>query len=79
MPRTICPQMRGIYHNNEAAPKSPYPYLLLKNDNPNAEHWATDAYECTKSGAINPDKQCSEPRVASDFGDYLLCVATFLL
>ena len=77
MTRTICPQVKGLYHNNNAPAK--YPYLLIKHDNPNMEYWAIDAYECTKGGVINPDKQCAEPHVASDFGDYYPCIAIFLI
>lgn len=79
MPRTICPQVRGIYHNNEAPAKYPYPYLIIKNDNPNSEYWAIDAYECNKAGEINPAKQCPEPHVATDFGDYVHGIAIFLI
>ncbi len=71
MTRTVCPQVKGLYWNNEASKGYAYPYLLIPNSNPNAEYWAIDAYECRKSGDINPDKKCPEPHVASDFGKYI--------
>jgi hypothetical protein len=77
MTRTICPQVKGLYYNNNAPAK--YPYLLIPNDNPNMEYWAVDAFECNKAGVINPDKQTPEPHVASDFGDYYPSIAIFLI
>ena len=72
MPRTICPQMSGIYRNNKVADHYPFQYLFLPENNPDSEYWAIDAYECKKFGDINPDKKCPEPHVASDFGKYVL-------
>ena len=70
MPRTICPQMSGIYRNNGVNDNYPFQYLFLPENNPNSEYWAIDAYECKKFGEINPDKKCPEPHVASDFGEF---------
>ena len=69
MPRTICPQVKGIYHNREAPDGYAYPYLYIPENNPDTEYWAIDAYECKKFGELNPEKQCPEPHLASDFGD----------
>jgi hypothetical protein len=69
MPRTICPQVKGIYWNNEAPNGYAYPYLYIPENNPNAEYWVIDAYECKKNGELNPTKQTPEPHIASDFGD----------
>jgi hypothetical protein len=68
--RTICPQMRGIYHNHGVITSRKHRYLLLPYNNPNSEYWAIDAYECNRRGEINPEKKCPEPDVASDFGNY---------
>jgi hypothetical protein len=69
MPRTICPQVKGIYWNNNAPNGYAYSYLYIPANHPNAEYWAIDAYECKKHGDINPTKQTPEPHIASDFGD----------
>ena len=69
MPRTICPQVAGIYRNREAPDGYAYPYLFIPDNHPDAEYWAIDAYECKKHRDINPDKQTPEPHIASDFGD----------
>ena len=69
MPRTICPQVKGLYRNNEAPNGYAYPYLFIPDNHPDAEYWAIDAYECKKFGDINPAKQTAEPHIASDFGD----------
>ena len=69
MPRTICPQVKGIYRNCEAPDGYAYPYLYIPENNPDAEYWAIDAYECKKFGELNPEKQTPEPHIASDFGD----------
>jgi hypothetical protein len=69
MPRTICPQVKGIYRNNQAPNGYAYPYLFIPESHPDAEYWAIDAFECKKHGDINPDKQTPEPHIASDFGD----------
>ena len=69
MPRTICPQVAGIYQNNEAPTDAAYGYLWIPAHHPNAEYWAIDAYECTHAGDINPAKIPPEPHLASDFGD----------
>ena len=69
MPRTICPQVKGIYWNREAPNGYAYPYLYSPENHPDAEYWAIDAYECKKHGELNPEKQTPEPHIASDFGD----------
>ena len=45
MPRTICPQVKGIYRNNKVDDHYPFQYLFL----PDSEYWAIDAYECKTS------------------------------
>jgi hypothetical protein len=69
MRRTICPQVRGIYCNNNVDADYPYQYLYIPEHHPDSEYWAIDAFECKKWGELNPAKQCPEPHVASDFGD----------
>ena len=69
MPRTICPQIKGIYRNNNASNGYAYPYLYIPENNPDGEYWAIDAFECKKHGELNPEKQTPEPHIASDFGD----------
>lgn len=69
MPRTICPQVSGIYRNNNVEDDYPYQYLYIPENHPNSEYWAIDAFECKKFGDLNPEKKCPEPHVASDFGD----------
>ena len=69
MPRTICPQVKGIYRNNNAPAGYTFPYLYIPENHQDAEYWAIDAYECKKHGELNPEKQTPEPHIASDFGD----------
>jgi hypothetical protein len=69
MPRTICPQVKGIYRNNQAPNGYAYPYLYIPENHPDSEYWAIDAFECKKHGELNPEKQTPEPHIASDFGD----------
>jgi hypothetical protein len=69
MPRTVCPQVKGIYRNNEAPDGYAYPFLFIPDNHPDAEYWAIDAYECKKHGELNPEKPCPEPHIATDFGD----------
>jgi len=69
MPRTICPQVKGIYWNREAPNGYEFAYLYIPDNHPDAEYWAIDAYECKKHGELNPEKQTPEPHIASDFGD----------
>ncbi len=69
MPRTICPQVKGIYHNNEAPTCSPYEYLWITEHHPNCEYWIIDAFECKRNGELNPAKTTPEPHLASDFGN----------
>jgi hypothetical protein len=70
MARTICPQVKGIYRNNNPEQGSKFQFLYLPNHNPDAEWYAIDAYECTKFGELNPAKQTPEPHLPCDFGDY---------
>jgi hypothetical protein len=69
MARRICPQVAGIYHNNEAPTDATYGYLWIAEHHPNCEYWAIDAFECKRDGEINPSKTTSEPHVSSDFGN----------
>ena len=69
MSTPICPQVKGIYRNNNAPNGYAFPYLYIPNNHPDAEYWAIDAYECKKHGELNPDKKTPEPHIASDFGD----------
>jgi len=69
MPRTVCPQVAGIYHNNEAPTDAAYGYLWIPAHHPNFEYWAIDAFECKRDGEINPAKTTPEPHLASDFGN----------
>ena len=69
MPRTVCPQVAGIYHNNETPTDSAYGYLWIAEHHPNSEYWAIDAFECKRDGEINPAKTTPEPHLASDFGN----------
>jgi hypothetical protein len=71
MPRTICPQVSGIYQNNNVDDDYPYQYLYIPENHPDSEYWAIDAFECKKFGDLNPEKKCPEPHVALDFGDYV--------
>ena len=73
MARRICPQVSGIYHNNEAPTDATYGYLWIPAHHPNSEYWAIDAFECKRDGEINPSKTTSEPHVASDFGNVVQC------
>lgn len=70
MARTICPQVKGIYHNKNAPDGYDYLYLYIPEHHPDSEYWVIDAYECTKYGCINPSKHTPEPHLATDFGDY---------
>ena len=69
MPRTICLQVKSIYRNNKAPNGYAFAYLYIPDNHPDAEYWAIDAYECKKHGELNPEKQTTEPHIASDFGD----------
>ena len=69
MARRICPQVAGIYHNNEAPTDATYGYLWIPAHHHNCEYWALDAFECKRDGEINPAKTTPEPHVASDFGN----------
>ena len=72
MTRTICPQVSGIYGNNNADETTDlYPCLLIKNDEPQRELVITDAFKCSQQGEIDPDHPLPVHCVASDFGDYI--------
>jgi len=49
--RTICPQVSGIYeNNNNADPSDPYAFLMLKKDEPLRELISTNAFKVNLSG-----------------------------
>jgi hypothetical protein len=54
MPRTICPQVSGIYQNNNVDDDYPYQYLYIPENHPDSEYWAIDAFECKKFGGATP-------------------------
>ena len=39
MARTICPQVKGIYQNNNVSDDYAFQYLFLPENNPDSEHW----------------------------------------
>jgi len=72
MARTICPQLRGIYENNNADKgDGKYRYWLIPDNNPDFEYWAVDAYPVDKQGNIKPDYEFPIPCLPDYFGNYV--------
>jgi len=69
--RTICPQVSGIYENNNADAGDPYSFLMLKNYEPIREVIATNAFKVNLSGEIDPEHEHPLDCFARDFGDFI--------
>jgi hypothetical protein len=70
--RTICPQVSGIYeNNNNADPSDPYTFLMLKKDEPLRELISTNAFKVNLSGEIDPNHKNPLDCFARDFGDFI--------
>lgn len=67
-PRTICPQLRGIYRNTDE-PKT-YAYLLIEEDDPN-EMSCRDAFPCDVFGRTKKNIETPVPFLAKQFGEKL--------
>ena len=69
--RTICPQVSGVYGNNNAEDGDPFPCWLLGNDGPQRELVATHAYKCNRFAEIDPAHGHPFECLPGDFGDFI--------
>lgn len=76
--RTICPQVKGLYENNNAQAGDNYAYWLLKNNEPNRELLFTNAFKVNLSGDTDPAHPHPLDCSARDFGDYVDVLTTIL-
>ena len=69
--RTVCPQVSGIYQNNNAEAGDPYPCLMLMTDEPGRELVVTNAFKANLAGEIDPEHKHPLDCFARDFGDFI--------
>lgn len=65
-PRTICPQVSGIYRNTDEPPHNAY--LLIEFDDPN-EMSCRDAFPCDRLGRKKKGIETAVPFLAKTFGE----------
>ena len=74
MNRTICPQVAGIYENNEASKEGVFVYLLIPHNQPDAEFKSEYAHSCSKDGTLDPARQFRTIYEATAFGKFVKAI-----